>query len=62
MVALVSLPVTHCVVQFKDRVLTNDLEVRRLRRPRKINVNYKDLFTFMQPTRLFIHAVIIAVY
>jgi len=47
MVVLVSLPVIHCVVQFKDRAIMHDLKVTRLRRLTKMNVSYNDLLKFM---------------
>jgi len=47
MTVLLLLPIIHCVVQFKDRAITHDLEVTRLRRLRKMNVSYNDILKFM---------------
>jgi hypothetical protein len=47
MVLLVSLPIIHSVTQFKERAITRDLKVTRLRRLRKMNVSYNDLLKFM---------------
>jgi len=44
---LLSLPIIHCVVQFKDSAIMYDLEVTRLRRLRNMNVSYNDLLKFM---------------